>query len=57
MGNAVIRKDHNDNFMLDKSKSVQRIDPVASLINSHVRVWLNIKNSCPYGEDRGIIIL
>jgi phage terminase large subunit-like protein len=38
MGNAVVRKDYNENIMLDKSKAVQRIDPVASLINSHVRV-------------------
>lgn len=39
MGNAVIRKDHNDNIMLDKGKSTQRIDPVTSLINAHVRLY------------------
>ena len=57
MGNAVVRKDHNDNIMLDKSKATQRIDPVASLMNSHVRVWRKLKPTCPYGEGRGIIML
>lgn len=59
MGNAVIRKDHNDNFMLDKSKAVERIDPVASLMNAHVRVWLKEKAvvTCPYNKDTGILML
>ncbi|WP_101844222.1 terminase large subunit [Halobacillus sp. Marseille-P3879] len=35
MGNAVTKMDHNENFMLDKSKSSQRIDPVASIITAH----------------------
>ncbi|MDF2889780.1 MAG: Terminase [Clostridia bacterium] len=53
MGNAVVRKDHNDNIMLDKSKSTERIDPVASLMNSHVRVWLKKDNTSVY-EERGV---
>ncbi|WP_431798888.1 terminase large subunit [Halobacillus andaensis] len=37
MGNAVTKKDHNENFMLDKDKSSQRIDPVASIITAHAQ--------------------
>ncbi|QZY40384.1 terminase large subunit [Bacillus velezensis] len=37
MGNAVIKVDAQENIMLDKSKSTQRIDPVAALINAYVR--------------------
>lgn len=40
MANAVTRSDSNDNIMLDKSKSTERIDPVAAAINSHVRAML-----------------
>jgi phage terminase large subunit-like protein len=48
MGNAVVRKDHNENIMLDKAKSVERIDPVAALINAHVRVMTNIDETPVY---------
>jgi phage terminase large subunit-like protein len=41
MGNAIIRTDHNDNIMLDKGKAIQRIDPVAAMLNAHVRVMAN----------------
>lgn len=37
VGNAVTRQDHNGNIMLDKEKSRQRIDPIAAVINAHVR--------------------
>ncbi|MGE4341402.1 MAG: terminase large subunit, partial [Pigmentiphaga sp.] len=37
MGNAVERRDHNGNIMLDKEKSRDRIDPVAALMNAHAR--------------------
>lgn len=37
MGNAVERRDHNGNIMLDKEKSRERIDPVAALMNAHAR--------------------
>jgi phage terminase large subunit-like protein len=40
MANAVTRMDANENIMLDKSKSTERIDPVAATINSHVRTML-----------------
>lgn len=37
IGNAITKKDANENFMLDKSKSTERIDPIASVLNAHVR--------------------
>lgn len=37
VGNAQQRKDHNENIMLDKDKSTERIDPIAAVINAHVR--------------------
>ncbi|MEC2233826.1 terminase large subunit [Bacillus subtilis] len=37
MGNAVTKVDAQENIMLDKSKSTQRIDPAAALINAYVR--------------------
>ncbi|MGG0757681.1 terminase large subunit [Brevibacillus laterosporus] len=37
IGNAVTKKDAQENIMLDKEKSTNRIDPIASLINAHVR--------------------
>lgn len=40
ISNAVTRSDPNDNIMLDKSKSTERIDPAAAAINSHVRTML-----------------
>lgn len=40
MGNAVTKADPNDNIMLDKAKSTERIDPAAAAINSHVRAML-----------------
>ena len=40
IGNAVTKQDANENIMLDKSKSTERIDPIASGINAHVRGML-----------------
>ncbi len=38
IGNAVTTPlDKNENFMLDKGKSTDRIDPIAALLNAHVR--------------------
>lgn len=34
--NAIIRQDSNANFMIDKSQSGDKIDPLAALLNSHV---------------------
>lgn len=36
--------------------SVERIDPIASAINAHVRAMLNINTKSVY-EDRGFLIL
>lgn len=40
VGNAVVKKDHNENIKLDKEKSVERIDPIASIINAYVRAMV-----------------
>ncbi|SFA55556.1 Phage terminase-like protein, large subunit, contains N-terminal HTH domain [Parageobacillus thermantarcticus] len=37
VGNAVVRQDHNENIMLDKDKSTDRIDPLAAAINAMTR--------------------
>lgn len=57
MSNAVVRKGPSENIMLDKSKAVQRIDPVAALINAHARAMSTETKACPYNENRGILML
>ena len=37
VGNAVQRQDAQENIMLDKSKSTERIDPIAAIINAFSR--------------------
>jgi len=37
IGNAVTKLDHNENKILNKEKSIDRIDPIAAVINSHTR--------------------
>jgi phage terminase large subunit-like protein len=54
MSNAVTREDHNKNFMLDKQKSTERIDPCAAVMNSHVRAMVNEDTRSVY-EERGIL--
>lgn len=44
IGNAITKEDHNGNIMLDKAKSIERIDPIASMINAHVRAMLLTKS-------------
>lgn len=44
-GNAMTKVDHNMNFMLDKSKSSQRIDPVASIMTSHAHARFHYQYS------------
>jgi phage terminase large subunit-like protein len=56
MGNAVTRQDANENIMLDKSKSTNRIDPAAALMNSHSRAMLDINTKSVY-EERGLTML
>jgi phage terminase large subunit-like protein len=55
IGNAVTRQDANENIMLDKSKAGDRIDPIAAVINAHVRAMLNINTKSVY-EDRGFLL-
>ncbi len=56
ISNAVTRENHNKNIMLDKGKAVERIDPIAALMNAHVRAMLGSEESSVY-ETRGIIEL
>ena len=57
IGNAVTKQDHNENIQLDKNKSTQRIDPIAAVINAHVRAVVSEpKEKSPY-EERGILFL
>lgn len=37
LGNAVLRMDAQENIMIDKSKSTERIDPVAAMLNAFSR--------------------
>lgn len=41
ISNAVTKMDANENIMLDKKKSTQRIDPIAAIINAHTRAMLD----------------
>ncbi|QKE72665.1 terminase large subunit [Arthrobacter citreus] len=56
INNAVTRQDANENIMLDKSKATDRIDPIASVMNAHVRAMLNINFESVY-ESRGFLVL
>lgn len=49
VSNAVVKMDHNENIMLDKAKSSERIDPIASVINAHVRAMV-IENEVDWNE-------
>ena len=54
IGNAVTTPlDKNENFMLDKGKSTNRIDPIAALLNAHVRVMAKEDKESIY-EKRGM---
>lgn len=56
ISNAVTRMDHNENMMLDKAKSTQRIDPIASVINAHVRAIAPKEEDEPsIYESRGLL--
>lgn len=56
VSNAVVRQDHNENIMLDKDKSTNRIDPVAALINAHVRA-MSMEKTISIYEERGLAFL
>lgn len=53
LSNAVIRQDHNENIMLDKDKSTERIDPAAAAIDAHVRAMINEVDKKSVYEKRG----
>lgn len=53
MGNAVQKQDAQENIMLDKSKSTERIDPLAAIINGFSRAVSGEDNRSVY-ETRGI---
>ena len=56
ISNAVTRQDDKENIQLDKSKSIERIDPIASLINAHVRAIVQEPKEEPsIYETRGLI--
>jgi phage terminase large subunit-like protein len=55
MGNAVTDQDKNENIMLNKTKSIERIDPVACLMNAHVRYA--VKPQVSVYEKRGMLSL
>jgi len=58
ISNAVTRQDDKENIQLDKSKSTERIDPIASLINAHVRAIVQEPKEEPsIYETRGLINL
>lgn len=44
ISNAVTKMDHNENIMLDKTKSTERIDPIASVINAHTRAMVKTED-------------
>lgn len=50
-GNAVVRVDAQENIMLDKGKSTERIDPVASIITAHTQARFHYQ----YGDVNEMI--
>ncbi|WP_036689387.1 terminase large subunit [Paucisalibacillus globulus] len=44
IGNAIQKMDAQENIMLDKSKSTERIDPIAAIINAFSRAMSNETN-------------
>ncbi|GCD83678.1 terminase [Parageobacillus thermoglucosidasius] len=54
IGNAVTKMDAQENIMLDKSKSTNRIDPIASIINAHARAMFHSFVEKSVYEERGI---
>lgn len=53
ISNAIIDVvDRNENIILSKKKSKQRIDPIAAIINAHVRAMVGVKG--PGYNERGM---
>lgn len=56
ISNAIVDEvDRNQNIILNKKKSSQRIDPIAAVINAHVRCMVQATNSIY--ETRGMLSL
>lgn len=43
ISNAVTKRDHNENIILDKEKSTNRIDPIAAVINAFSRARVTVE--------------
>lgn len=56
-GNVITAVDGNENIKPMKNKSKDRIDLVVAWINAMAIAIRQEKNYCPYGENRGIIML
>lgn len=56
IGNAVTKDDAQENIMLDKSKSTNRIDPIAAVINGFYRAMNRPKKESVY-KTRGAFVL
>lgn len=56
ISNAIQRQDAQENIMLDKSKSTERIDPIAAVINAFTRALAGEDNRSVY-QSRGIRVL
>lgn len=54
LSNAVTKQDHNENIMLDKKKSTERIDPAAALITAFTRCIFRLEKKSVY-EERGVL--
>jgi phage terminase large subunit-like protein len=56
ISNAVTRQDDKENIQLDKSKSTERIDPIAAVLNAHVRAMVQEpKEEESIYEKRGLL--
>ncbi|MBM7598479.1 phage terminase large subunit-like protein [Virgibacillus halotolerans] len=53
IANSVVTKNVNEDIRLDKSKSTERIDPIASLINAHKRA-MHLNNNNDYDPNTAI---
>jgi len=56
ISNAVVKQDLNENIMLDKEKSTERIDPIASMLTAYYYIVKTAEKRSIY-ETRGMRIL
>jgi phage terminase large subunit-like protein len=54
LNNAITKMDHNENIMLDKKRSRDRIDPAAAVITAHARAMVNENGESVY-QKRGVL--